>query len=117
MSSEKQDLQLLWDVGTAYDLFMSLDVLHHPEEFGLRGAWAAGVRSRLPTAERELLQKAHRMFYKGPLYWVYNLPEPKDGTTALRVLEQTPATERFRALVFYPNMPAPVQEVLESVAI
>ena len=34
-------MDLAWDWGTAYDLFMSLEVLHEPAKFGLRGAWAA----------------------------------------------------------------------------
>ncbi len=116
MSSNLQSPNLSWDIGTAYDMFMSLDVLHHPENYGLRGAWAAGVRSRLPVAERELLQQAHRMFYKGFLYWVYNLPEPKDGAAVLKALAQLPAEERIQTLTFYPNMPAEMQEVLEHVA-
>lgn len=116
MSTTEASPQLGWDIGTAYDMFMSLDVLHHPEEFGLRGAWAAGVRSRLPAAERETLQKAHRMFYKGPLYWVYNLPTPKDGRTALEVLAKTPPERRLRDLAFYPYIPAEVRETLEHVA-
>ena len=62
-----------WDIGTAYDFFISLWVLHEPEHLGLRGSWAAGVRSRLPGPERELLQRVatisielrfHR-FYRG----------------------------------------------------
>jgi hypothetical protein len=36
--------RLHWDYGTAYDLFVSLMVLHKPSKFGLRGAWAKGVR-------------------------------------------------------------------------
>ncbi len=116
MSSNLQSPRLLWDIGTAHDMFMSLDVLHHPEEFGLRGAWAAGVRSRLPADAREILQQTHRMFFKGPLYWVYNLPQPKDGATVLRTLEQIPASERVRTLTFYPDMPPELREVLENVA-
>jgi hypothetical protein len=41
--------QLRWEFGTAYDLMMSLEVLHNPENFGLRASWAAGVRSRLDS--------------------------------------------------------------------
>ena len=48
--------RLGWDIGTAYDLFISLDVLLHPEDFGLRASGAAGVRSRLTTSERETLE-------------------------------------------------------------
>ena len=70
MSSDTPSPTLSWDMGTAYDMFMSLDVLYNPEAFGLRAAWAAGVRCRLPTPERELLQKTHRIFIKGSLHWV-----------------------------------------------
>ena len=108
-------IKLVWDLGAGYDMFMSLDALYHPEEFELRGAWAAGVRSRLPTTERETLQQAH-LFYKGPLYWVYTLPAPKDGKTVLKVLGEMSPAERLRALIFYPGMPANVKDVLEEVA-
>jgi len=43
---------ILWENGSAYDLFVSLRVIHNPDEFGLRPSWAAGVRSRLPTQLR-----------------------------------------------------------------
>ena len=52
------DAQLLWDWGTAYDLFVSLAVLHDPGDFGVRGAWAAGVRARLSPAARETLEQS-----------------------------------------------------------
>ena len=50
--------RLLWDWGTAYDLFISLEVLHEPDKFGVRGAWAAGVRARLPDEGREALERS-----------------------------------------------------------
>ena len=53
----KQPIKVFWDQGTAYDFLTSLYVLHFPDEFGLRGAWAAGVRSRLPNEAREFLEK------------------------------------------------------------
>src|SRR5690606_27380083 len=49
--------RLTWDVGTVFDFFTSLYVLHKPADFGLRGVWAAGMRSRLPAAEREFLEQ------------------------------------------------------------
>ena len=66
-----------WDWGTAYDFFISLHVLHKPNKFGLRGAWAAGVRSRLPDADRELLDE-YSAFLHWPLKWIHQLPDPKD---------------------------------------
>jgi len=89
--------RLSWDIGTAYDLFDSLEVLHNPEHYGLRASWAAGVRSRLPGAERKLLEEMQSFLWV-PLQWIYNLPAPKDAATALWTLRQTPPAERLIAL-------------------
>ncbi|MEM7117414.1 MAG: metalloregulator ArsR/SmtB family transcription factor [Chloroflexota bacterium] len=83
-----------WDVGTGHDMFISLDVLHEPENFGLRGAWAAGVRSRLPQPEREAAQKLVAAC-PWPLHWVYQLPAPKDGTAVLEGLAKVPVADRL----------------------
>lgn len=116
MSSTESPPKLLWDVGTAYDLFMSLEVLHRPEEFGLRGAWAAGVRSRLPAPEREILQHTGS-FYKGTMLWAYSLPAPKDSATALKHLAELSPEKRIRILLLSEGLPAEVQTVLEGVAV
>ena len=50
-----------WDYGTAYEFFISLHVLHQPEHFGIRASWAAGVRSRIPSAERKLLEDIYSL--------------------------------------------------------
>jgi len=50
--------KIQWDIGTAYDLFVSLRALHDPDTFGVRASWAAGVRSRLPTEHRQTLDLA-----------------------------------------------------------
>jgi len=108
--------KLLWDWGTAYDLFISLEVLHRPADFGVRGAWAAGVRARLPAAEREMLEQSQLLFYP-PFHWIYTLPEPKDGATALWTLGQIPPAERLPALAFSPAYTsADTAEMLKSVA-
>lgn len=86
-----------WDIGTAYDFFISLWALHEPELLGLRGAWAAGVRSRLPGPDREILQKVTPMVR--PVAWVYSLPSPKDVKTALDTLGNLSGVERMLALV------------------
>ena len=103
--------RLLWDYGTAYDLFVSLMVLHKPSKYGLRGAWARGVRARLPASARETLEQAENIVW-WPFGWVHQLPEPKDGATALRVLDQTPPAERLPALALSPEIPGDVQQVL-----
>jgi DNA-binding transcriptional ArsR family regulator len=108
--------RLFWDSGTAYDLFVSLVVLHDPSYFGVRGAWAAGVRARLPTSERETLEQS-QVLGGVPFHWVYSLPEPKDGASVLWALEQLPAAERLPALAIAPESPpAEAVSILVDVA-
>jgi DNA-binding transcriptional ArsR family regulator len=92
-----QHIDVSWDSGTAYDLFVSLAVLHEPETFGLRGSWAAGVRSRLPAAEREFLQDAQGLLR--PFGWIHRLPQPKDARTALAALAALSPEARIAALL------------------
>jgi DNA-binding transcriptional ArsR family regulator len=96
--------RLFWDWGTAYDLFVSLVVLHDPSYFGVRGAWAAGVRARLPTSERETLEQS-QVLGQVPFHWIHTLPEPKDGASVLWALEQLPPAERLPALTLAPEWP------------
>ena len=92
-SSEVDSPAVSWDIGTAYDFFMSIEVLHHPDDFGLRASWAAGVRSRLPNDERKLLEEI-QSFLWAPLHWVYTLPEPKDAAAAIWGLRQVSPSRR-----------------------
>jgi DNA-binding transcriptional ArsR family regulator len=96
--------RLFWDWGTAYDLFVSLVVLHDPSYFGVRGAWAAGVRARLPTSERETLEQS-QVLGQVPFHWIYTLPQPKDAASVLWALEQLPPAERLPALAVAPEWP------------
>lgn len=93
--------QLTWEVGTAYDLFISLDVLHNPDRFALRGNWAAGVRSRLPGEQREFLQDMVKFHHVWTLPWLITLPAPKDSRTILDRLEEIPAGNRLREIADY----------------
>lgn len=96
--------ELIWDLGTAYDFFVSLEVLHFPSRYGVRGVWAAGMRSRLPNADREFLEESiGSMFFGVPLYWVYKLPPPKDSATAIRALEKTEPARRIVDLYYHPS--------------
>ncbi len=115
MTSFKSTPLITWDCGTAYDLFASLHVLHHPDRFGLRRAWAAGVRSRIPAAHRSLLEEAQELFGT-PLAWVYRLPAPKDAATALWALEQLAEAERLPALALTADMQVDTTERLKRVA-
>lgn len=113
--SASAGVELNWDIGTAYDFFLSLHVLHMPEEFGLRASWAAGVRSRLTTAERKTLVTAQRVVHV-PLCWIFALPEPKDAETALWALRQIPARQRLPTLVFCEEMSQKQKDLLNGVS-
>ncbi len=91
--------QIIWDQGSAYDLFVSLWIIHRPDEFGLRPSWAAGVRSRLPVPLRDILEQS-QTFLKVPMRWIHTLPAPKDAQSALQALNEIPAKERLSALAF-----------------
>jgi DNA-binding transcriptional ArsR family regulator len=84
---------LAWDVGTAYELFVSLHVLHEPEYYELRPSWAAGIRSRVPPIERTFLEEVVP-FLNLPLSWVYRLPKPKDARGVFYALKQIKPTDR-----------------------
>ncbi len=93
-----KEITLLWDWGTAYELFVSLSVLHKPELHGLRPSWAAGIRSRIPSVERKFLEEV-MPFVNCPMNWVYRLPEPKDAMNAIWALRQIPAEKRMIELL------------------
>lgn len=95
-------MQLSWDIGTAYDFFVSIDVLHEPKVFGVRSAWAAGVRARLSSDERAALEQGQAALH-GPLPWIHSLPEPKDASVVLGALAQIEPAERLSALAFSPK--------------
>jgi len=107
---------ILWDWGTAYDLFASLHVLHHPEKFGLRGSWAAGVRSRLTVPQRTILEDAQGLFFSSPLAWVSNLPEPKDAATVLWSLSKITPADRLPTLAFQADESPEMLETLKEVS-
>lgn len=88
---------ITWDYGTAYELFVSLHVLHEPGYFGIRPSWAAGVRSRIPAADRKLLEEVYPISGV-PLKWLHSLSAPKDAISALWALKQIPAAERMMKL-------------------
>lgn len=87
-----------WDFGTAYELFISLHVLHRPNQFGIRASYAAGVRSRIPVTERKLLEDIQSIM-SVPMAWINSLPAPKDAISALWALKQIPAAQRMIKLL------------------
>jgi DNA-binding transcriptional ArsR family regulator len=106
---------LSWDIGTAYDLFLSLLVLHQAEQFGVRPSWAAGVRSRLPADERKVLEDSQDVIHI-PLPWIYRLPAPKDASSALQALRQIPPADRLPALAITLATPSEEARLLQEVA-
>lgn len=109
-----KDPHIEWDLGTAYDFFISLKALTSPNDFGLRPAWAAGVRARLPNSERETLEK-EIIFLEFPFHWIHELPEPKDGAAVLNALESIAPEERLAVLSFMPGVKLEYQEILHRV--
>jgi DNA-binding transcriptional ArsR family regulator len=93
LRAEPQTTTLGWDVGTAYELFVSLHVLNEPERYDLRPSWAAKIRARIPTTERTFLEEI-QPFISFPLGWVHGLPQPKNAITVLYALQQIPAAQR-----------------------
>ena len=85
--------QILFDTGTAYDFFVSLIVLHDPDSFGLRSQWAAGVRSRLPLPQRNILEQA-ALVLPMPLFWLATMESfPRDSAAVLAALQTLPAAQ------------------------
>ncbi len=107
--------QFVWDISTAYDFLTSLDVLHDPRRFGLRGNWAAGVRSRIPTEQREFLQKTNSKHHLWSLPWLISLPHPKDSTVVLERLENIAPELRLKVMTDC-YMPQNVRDILYPVA-
>lgn len=108
---------VLWDNGSAYDLFISLHVLHAPERWEVRGSWAAGVRSRLAAEQRDFLQSIAGFLW-APLTWLYSLPAPKDSLTMLSALQQMPAPTRLATLSAFSAEAAAceIEDILNDIA-
>jgi DNA-binding transcriptional ArsR family regulator len=111
-STGNQEIKISWDKGTAYDFFASLDVLHFPAKYGLRGAWAAGVRSRLSQEDREFFDGISGLFEE-PFAWLYTLPQPKDADTVLYAIKQMPVAQRLSELKLSPIHDQLLHEIQE----
>lgn len=104
-----------WISGTACDLFLSLFVLHHASEFGVRPAWAAGVRQRLPQKSRETLEKIFS-FSSVPLGWISRLPAPQDAQVAIQAIEHLSPIDRIPALTLPLEMVPKVNSLLQGIS-
>ncbi|NUM48994.1 MAG: winged helix-turn-helix transcriptional regulator [Anaerolineales bacterium] len=115
LSSPLSPPTLQWEWATGYDCFASLHVLHDPDRFGLRGAWAKGVRTRLPAGAREFLERtAEHTLAAFP--WVHTLPAPRDMKTVLDTYAALPVKDRLPAMMNLGEVPAPIRDVLFEVA-
>jgi DNA-binding transcriptional ArsR family regulator len=104
-----------WVSGTACDFFLSLFVLHHAADFGVRPAWAAGVRQRVSTANRETLERIFS-FSGVPLEWISRLPAPQDARTALQAAADLAPADRLPALTLPSELPDEARRLLDSIA-
>jgi len=107
--------EIRWEHGTAYDFFISLFVLHNPDLFGLRASWAAGVRSRIPSQERQFLEDTLE-FLPAPLIWLNTLNvKSKDAASVLYQLDSIPAESRlitlFKNQQFTPEVGSTIQKI------
>jgi DNA-binding transcriptional ArsR family regulator len=109
-------INLRWYTGTAYDFFISLLALHHAADFGLRPSWAAGVRQRLLSPQREFLEVIYS-FASVPLDWITSLPGDKDVQPVLQQAAQLPPVERLRILTLPGDISGEVKDVLDAIAV
>ena len=106
---------LHWDNGTAYDLFVSLHILHRPADYGLRKAWAKGVRARLGQHDRDTLERITPML-SAPIGFLQEIPAPKGTIQVLQTLKETPADKRIGRLTMGAEVPEVVEKLLQEVA-
>lgn len=109
--SDSVQTKIQWDAGTAYDLFVSLRALHDPDTFGVRASWAAGVRSRLAAEHRQTLDLAVRQI-SPPLFFVSDLPVPKNAAAVINALKKLPPSRVLETLSFSYQMTAAFKETL-----
>lgn len=105
--------KLGWDLGTAYDLFVSLKAIHSPANYGIRASWAAGVRSRLPNELRETLELANTIM-RIPLPWLHTLPKPKSADVVLHCMAQISPAERLERHFFAPHVQNTYRDILAN---
>jgi DNA-binding transcriptional ArsR family regulator len=104
--------KIQWEMGTAFDLFVSLCVLTDPGRYGLRPTWAAGVRSRLAAEDRGFIEQT-QPFVRVPIAWLMNLTvHPKTASAALAELAALAPESRLGALTINPATPNEVRDIL-----
>lgn len=109
------DPTFVWDVSTAYDFFISLHVLHRPGSFGLRAAWAAGTRSRLPQQPRKFLEQADQVLWI-PFRWIADLPQHATAPQVLEALAAISPEQRLLTLALNVDTDPELAAMLRRVA-
>jgi DNA-binding transcriptional ArsR family regulator len=92
-----EQIEISFEHGGAYDLLASLHVLYNPEFYGVRAAWAAGMRQRMPKETRDTLEQMIVAHQVSP-YWIASLDGPKDCQTVLTKLRALSPLERLELL-------------------
>lgn len=103
--------KLKWDIGTAYDLFISLNAIHQPNDYGLRASWAAGVRSRLTPELRDTLELTNTIM-RIPMHRVYTLPASKNAASLLSYISKLPVGDRLPRFFFTDNVDGTYRDIL-----
>lgn len=115
---EDDQVKIRWDIGTGYDFFISYAVLNEPKRFGIRSAWASGMRARLQAEDREILDTL-LMAVGVPAEWIFSLPAPKSVDGCLASLSRIPKRERLSTLACHPDDEkhrSPTQQLFMNVA-
>lgn len=88
---------LHWDVGTAYELLLSLRAIFLPKDYGIPAPWAAGVRKRLsPNGQREFkdfFNPPFSVITYMPVHLVLDMEPPKTVERFLDYMEAIPGPE------------------------
>ncbi|MDQ5823635.1 MAG: helix-turn-helix domain-containing protein [Chloroflexota bacterium] len=86
-----------WDVGTAYELLLSLRAIFLPKDYGIPAPWAAGVRKRLsPNGQRDLkdfFNPPFSVIAYMPVHLVLEMDAPKTVERFLDYVEAIPGPE------------------------
>lgn len=114
----QDQMNITWDIGTAFDLFISYAVLKDPKRFGVRSSWASGMRARLQPEDREVLDASLEVFYC-PARWIHSLEGSKDAEHCLAALAQMPPRNRLGMLACCPateDERSPEEQFLVSIS-
>jgi DNA-binding transcriptional ArsR family regulator len=95
-----------WDVGTAYELLLSLRAIFLPKDYGIPAPWAAGVRKRLsPNGQRDLkdfFNPPFSVITYMPLHLVLEMEAPKTVERLFDYVEAIPGPE-FMQRIYAPT--------------